>query len=189
MELNELNELEAKLEELGKILLADDGFFAQMPKEQLEAFINAVTITARIEALDVLRENKSNMICDMVNGFTAKITPVFVGGEEPMHPMMEEPMHPMMGEPMHPMMEEPMHPMMGEPMMKEPMMGEPMMKEPMMGEPMHPMMGEPMMKEPMMEDFKCPNCDSGQCVCVSDKGDQKESTGDMPPMDNPEDTK
>ena len=75
------------------------------------------------------------------------------------------------------MMEEPMHPMMGEPM------------HPMMGEPMHPMMEEPMMKEPMMEDFKCPNCDSGQCVCVSDKGDQKESTGDMPPMDNPEDTK
>ena len=100
MELNELNELEAKLEELGKILLADDGFFTQMPKEQLEAFINAVTITARIQALDVLRENKSNMICDMVNGFTAKITPVFVGGEEPMHPMMEDPMPPMMEEPM-----------------------------------------------------------------------------------------
>ena len=156
MELNELNELEAKLEELGKILLADDGFFTQMPKEQLEAFINAVTITARIEALEVLRENKSNMICDMVNGFTAKITPVFIGGEEP-SPFEE------------PMMEEPM--------------------PPMMEEPMPPMMGEPMMEEPMMEDFKCPNCDSGQCVCVSDKGDQKESTGDMPPMDNPEDTK
>ena len=108
MELNELNELEAKLEELGKILLADDGFFTQMPKEQLEAFINAVTITARIEATKVLQENKSNMICDMVNGFTAKITPVFVGGEEPMPPMMEEPMPPMMEEPMPPMMEEPM---------------------------------------------------------------------------------
>jgi len=38
------------------------------------------------------------------------------------------------------------------------------------------MMEEPM--PPMMEDFKCPNCDSGQCVC--DQGDQKESTGDMP---------
>jgi hypothetical protein len=96
----ELNELEAKLEELGKILLADDGFFTQMPKEQLEAFINAVTITARIEATKVLQENKSNMICDMVNGFTAKITPVFVGGEEPMPPMMEEPMPPMMEEPL-----------------------------------------------------------------------------------------
>ena len=62
----------------------------------------------------------------------------------------------------------------------------------MTGEPMHPMMDKPMhpmMDKPMMEDFKCPNCDSGQCVCVSDKGDQKESTGDMPPMDNPEDTK
>ena len=140
MELNELSELEAKLEELGKILLADDGFFAQMPKEQLDAFGKAITLMARIEATKVLHENKSNMICDIVNGFTAKITPVFVGGEEPMPPMMEEPM-------------------------------------------------PPMMEEPMMEDFKCPNCDSGQCVCVSDKGDQKESTGDMPPMDNPEDTK
>ena len=100
MELNELSELEAKLEELGKILLADDGFFAQMPKEQLDAFGKAITLMARIEATKVLHENKSNMICDMVNGFTAKITPVFVGGEEPMHPMMEEPMPPMMEEPM-----------------------------------------------------------------------------------------
>ena len=122
----ELNELEAKLEELGKILLADDGFFAQMPKEQLDAFGQSITLMARIEATKVLHENKSNMTCDMVNGFTAKITPVFVGGEEPMPPMMEE----------------------------------------------------PMMEEPMMGDFKCPNCDSGQCVC--DQGNQKESTGDMP---------
>jgi len=140
MELNELNELEAKREELVKILLAEDGFFTQIPKEQLDAFKQAITITARIEAINVLYENKSNMICDVVNGFTAKITPVFVGGEEPMHPMTGEPMHPMTGE------------------------------------PMHPMTGEPM--PPMMEDFKCPNCDSGQCVC--DQGDQKESTGDMP---------
>tara|TARA_R110001599_G_scaffold300520_2_gene505702 strand:+ start:5955 stop:6368 length:414 start_codon:yes stop_codon:yes gene_type:complete len=88
----ELNELEAKLEELGKILLADDGFFTQMPKEQFDAFGKAITLMARIEATKVLQENKSNMICDMVNGFTAKITPVFVGGEEPMPPMMEEPM-------------------------------------------------------------------------------------------------
>jgi len=135
MELNELNELEAKREELVKILLAEDGFFTQIPKEQLDAFKQAITITARIEAINVLYENKSNMICDVVNGFTAKITPVFVGGEEPMHPMTGEPMHPMTGEPMHPMT----------------------------GEPMPPMMEEPM--PPMMEDFKCPNCDSGQCVC------------------------
>ena len=85
--------------------MADDGFFAQMPKEQLDAFGKAITLMARIEATKVLHENKSNMICDMVNGFTAKITPVFVGGEEPMPPMMEEPM---MEEPMPPMMEEPM---------------------------------------------------------------------------------
>tara|TARA_R110002096_G_scaffold246453_3_gene438701 strand:- start:1021 stop:1458 length:438 start_codon:yes stop_codon:yes gene_type:complete len=96
----ELNELEAKLEELGKILLADDGFFTQMPKEQFDAFGKAITLMARIEATKVLQENKSNMICDMVNGFTAKITPVFVGGEESMPPMMEEPMPPMMEEPM-----------------------------------------------------------------------------------------
>ncbi len=172
MELNELNELEAKLEELGKILLADDGFFTQMPKEQLEAFINAVTITARIQALDVLRENKSNMICDMVNGFTAKITPVFVGGEEPMHPMMEEPMHPMMEEPMHPMMEEPMPPMMEEPM-------------------------PPMMEEPMMEyriGGKCPNCASEPCMCAINAHQEpmvdkpEDMSGDMP-MDKPEDVK
>jgi hypothetical protein len=112
MELNELNELEAKREELVKILLAEDGFFTQIPKEQLDAFKQAITITARIEAINVLYENKSNMICDVVNGFTAKITPVFVGGEEPMHPMTGEPMPPMMEGPMPPMMEEPMPPMM-----------------------------------------------------------------------------
>ena len=106
MELNELNELEAKREELVKILLAEDGFFTQIPKEQLDAFKQAITITARIEAINVLYENKSNMICDVVNGFTAKITPVFVGGEEPMHPMTGEPMPPMMEEPMPPMMED-----------------------------------------------------------------------------------
>ena len=61
----ELNELEAKLEELGKILLADDGFFTQMPKEQFDAFGKAITLMARIEATKVLQENKSNMICDM----------------------------------------------------------------------------------------------------------------------------
>ena len=98
----ELNELEAKLEELGKILLADDGFFTQMPKEQFDAFGKAITLMARIEATKVLQENKSNMICDM----------------PPMPPMMEEPMSPMMEEPMPPMMEEPMPPMMEEPMME-----------------------------------------------------------------------
>ena len=100
----ELNEVEAKLEELGKILLADDGFFTQMPKEQFDAFGKAIKLIARIEATKVLHENKSNMICDMVNVFTGNIRPVAVGGEEPMPPMMEEPMPPMMEEPMPPMM-------------------------------------------------------------------------------------
>jgi len=86
----ELNEVEAKLEELGKILLADDGFFTQMPKEQFDAFGKAIKLIARIEATKVLHENKSNMICDMVNVFTGNIRPVAVGGEEPMPPMMED---------------------------------------------------------------------------------------------------
>ena len=163
----ELNELEAKLEELGKILLADDGFFTQMPKEQFDAFGKAITLMARIEATKVLQENKSNMICDMVNGFTAKITPVFVGGEEPMPPM-----PPMMEEPMSPMMEEPMPPMMEEPM-------------------------PPMMEEPMMEyriGGKCPNCASEPCMCAINAHQEpmvdkpEDMSGDMP-MDKPEDVK
>ena len=64
----ELEVLKAKLEELGKILLAEDGFFAQMPKEQLDAFGEAIKLMARIQTLEVLNEKLSN-------GFIAKIMP------------------------------------------------------------------------------------------------------------------
>lgn len=81
----ELEMLKAKLDELGKVLLAEDGFFAQMPEEQLNAFGEAIKLMARIQTLEVLNEKLSN-------GFTAKILPVTDYAAEMAKPTTDESM-------------------------------------------------------------------------------------------------
>jgi len=183
----ELEVLKAKLEELGKILLAEDGFFAQMPKEQLDAFGEAIKLMARIQTLEVLNEKLSN-------GFIAKIMPK-IDDVSVMEPISTTNFGPMMTETHCPKC-------MAMPCMCVYTPMEPISTtniESMNAEiPCPKCMAMPCMcvytpMEPMMTETHCPKCMAMPCMCANqisanEFGSSDGLMGDMP-MDFPEDTK